>query len=63
MAEPVLLRTAKAMYRADTLTSKSDWGSLDKAEQRRYENLAAAALSVILREPISDIELSLSSSN
>lgn len=52
MQESLLLRTAKACYRADTAPKKTDWSHLTKDEQRRYEVIAAAALSLALSEPI-----------
>lgn len=57
MSDSLLTKTAKACYRADKAPNfKSDWGSLSKPEQRNYEVMAAAALSVILREPIEELE-------
>ena len=60
MADSLLLRTAKAIYRVDDVAKKVDWGSLSKADQRRYEALSAAALGVALREPVSVLELPVS---
>lgn len=58
MADSLLLRTAKACYRADEAPKVGDWSSLPKVEQRRYEKIAAAALAVAFREPITVEELS-----
>lgn len=50
MADVILLRVAKAIRRADIAPKiGGDWDSAPKAEQRRYETMAAAALSVTLR--------------
>ncbi len=49
--DSLLLKTAKACYRADLAPKTDDWSHLPKTEQRRYEVIAAAALSVALREP------------
>jgi hypothetical protein len=57
MADSLLLRTAKACYRADEAPKTGDWSSLPKVEQRRYEKIAAAALAVAFREPITADEL------
>jgi hypothetical protein len=59
MADQLLIKTAKAVYRSDTAPSKGDWGSLPEAEKRRYETMAAAALSIALREPLSDFDLNM----
>jgi hypothetical protein len=56
MADSLLLRTAKAMFRADEAPKQGDWSSLPKPEQRRYEVMAAAALSIALREPVYTID-------
>jgi hypothetical protein len=50
--ETLLEKTAKAIYRADLAPKRVDWSHLSKAEQRRYEVMAAAALAVALREPV-----------
>lgn len=57
MADSLLLRTAKACYRADEAPKTGDWSSLPKVEQRRYEKIAAAALAVAFREPVSAEDL------
>lgn len=50
--DSLLLKTSKAMYRADLAPKTNDWSHLPKNEQRRYEVMAAAALSIALREPV-----------
>lgn len=57
MADSLLLRAAKACFRADEAPKTGDWSSLPKVEQRRYEKIAAAALAVAFRDPISAEEL------
>lgn len=57
MADSLLLKTAKSIFRADEAPKQGDWSSLPKAEQRRYEKMAAAALAVAFREPVSLEEL------
>lgn len=57
MADSLLLRTAKSIYRADEAPKNGDWSHLPKTEQRRYEKMAAAALAVAFREPITAEEL------
>lgn len=52
MTESLLERTAKAVYRADLAPKSTDWSHLEKGEQRRYEVMAAAALSIALSEPV-----------
>jgi hypothetical protein len=50
MSEPIVVKTAKAIYRADLAPRKvASWDSLSRVQQRRYESMAAAALSVALR--------------
>jgi hypothetical protein len=65
MADSLLLRCARACYRADEAPKKTDWSHLTRQEQRRYEVIAAAALSIALSEPVYtdefDLELSLPS--
>jgi len=51
MIDSLLLKTAKSMYRADLAPKTVDWSHLPQVEQRRYEVMAAAALSIALREP------------
>ena len=51
MSDSLLMKTSKAIYRADLAPKTDDWSHLPKTEQRRYEVMAAAALSVALREP------------
>lgn len=50
--DSLLLKTAKAIYRGDLAPKQSDWSHLPKDEQRRYEAMAAAALSIALSEPV-----------
>lgn len=60
MAEPILIRTAKSMYRADkapAAVKKTDYDSLPLETRRNYEVMAAAALSIALREPIDVLDL------
>jgi hypothetical protein len=57
MSDSLLLTTAKACFRADEAPKTGDWSSLPKVEQRRYEKIAAAALGVAFREPVSIDEL------
>lgn len=59
MADSLLTRTAKAMYRADLAPKTDDWSHLPKQDQRRYEVMAAAALSIALREDVEYPDLSL----
>lgn len=56
MSDSLLLKCAKAIYRADEAPKRGDWSSLPKVEQRRYEVMAAAALSIAYREPIYELD-------
>jgi hypothetical protein len=49
MAKSILEKTAEAIFRADEAPRKAVWSMLPKPEQRRYEVMAAAALSIALR--------------
>jgi hypothetical protein len=51
VTDSLLTKTSKAMYRADLAPKTEDWSHLPPQEKRRYEVMAAAALSVALREP------------
>lgn len=57
--DTLLARVAKAIYRADQAPKITDWSHLPKPEQRRYESMAAAALSVALTESVDYPDLSL----
>jgi hypothetical protein len=59
MVDTLLLKTSKAIYRADLAPKQTDWSHLPKADQRRYEVMAAAALSVALSEEVQYPDLSL----
>ena len=50
--DSLLEKTSKAMYRADLAPKKDDWSHLPKMEKKRYEVMAAAALSIALSEPV-----------
>lgn len=52
MPDTLLLKTAKSIYRADLAPKRDDWSHLSVQEQSRYEVMAAAALSIALREPV-----------
>jgi hypothetical protein len=52
VSDSLLEKASKAIYRADLAPKRDDWSHLPKAEQRRYEVMAAAALSIALREPV-----------
>lgn len=54
MAKSILERTAEAIFRADEAPKQAVWSMLPKPEQRRYEVMAAAALSVALRLDLDD---------
>lgn len=54
MSDPILIRVAKAIYRADEAPKLVDYGSLSPDDKRRYEVMAAAALSVALRLDMSE---------
>lgn len=59
MAQSVLERAARAMYRADPgirRRSESDFDSLGASEQQRYVVMATAALKIIIGEPVTEIE-------
>jgi hypothetical protein len=60
MAKTILERTAEAIFRADEAPKKVIWSEVSRPEQRRYEVMAAAALSVALRLTL-DEELDISS--
>jgi hypothetical protein len=49
MAKSILERTAEAIFRADEAPKKAVWSMIPRPEQRRYEVMAAAALSIALR--------------
>lgn len=56
-AQELLRRTATAIYRADSAIKRScDFETLPRADQLRYQQMAAAALSVALREPVNELE-------
>jgi hypothetical protein len=58
MSRPLIDRTARAMYRDDPgAKNKADFESLPLGEQMRYQRLAASAVSVVLREPVTEKEL------
>lgn len=59
MTDSLLTRTAKAVYRADQAPKQTDWSHLTKNDQRRYEVMAAAALSIALSESVDYPDLSL----
>jgi len=59
MADTLLERTAKAVYRADLAPKTTDWSHLSKQEQLRYETMAAAALSIALNDPLPYPDLSM----
>ncbi len=54
MSDTILVKTAKAIYRADEAPKVTNYDSLPKDDQRRYEVMAAAALSVALRLDVSE---------
>lgn len=59
MSDTLLIRTARAIYLADAALhgrkQASEYTYLTKGERHRYEELAAAALTVAYLEPV-DIE-------
>jgi hypothetical protein len=59
MSDSLLTKTSKAIYRADLAPKKTDWSHIGPSEQRRYEVMAAAALSVALTEDVEYPDLSL----
>ena len=57
--DSLLEKTSKAIYRADSAPKRDDWSHLPKQEQLRYQVMAAAALSIVLSEPLEYPDLSL----
>lgn len=64
MAKPLLERTARAMYKADPALKRPPspdfdalFDGLTAMDQLRYSKMATAALEVILREPVTELEV------
>lgn len=53
-AMTLIERTARQMYREDPAVrgERVDWASLSPEQQLRYNKMARAAVTIILREPV-----------